>query len=130
MILASVIHNPALPVLSQKQYLFSAPEIIPEGTLVICETKNGDSLGIVVMCTEVGEGGAKWLMSMFHVTEIRPIVGKYKPELFEHKMSVKKATDKSSEFCYHYCKYPDQYDNEYKMLEERCKDCPITSLEE
>ena len=47
-------------------------------------------------------------------------------------MEEKKVSDileeVSNEMCDGYCKYPDQYDNDYMLHEERCSKCPLNKL--
>lgn len=34
----------------------------------------------------------------------------------------------AEEICDGYCKWPEQYDNEYKLYDERCNKCPLNKL--
>lgn len=36
--------------------------------------------------------------------------------------------DVKEQMCDHYCKYPEQYDNNDKMIEEQCTHCPLCRL--
>ena len=40
----------------------------------------------------------------------------------------KSPEDLAAEICNHYCRFPEAYDDNDRMIEEKCNDCPLGEL--
>ena len=40
----------------------------------------------------------------------------------------KSPEDLAAEICNHYCRFPEAYDDNDRMIEEKCNDCPLREL--